>query len=146
MMITHITNLLITELIWSFTGGLSHVPINFLLLFLLFKLWDHMSWLRAFLLSFLLSVGAFVFFFMITNIILVWGLGVAFVLPEDTYVGTYNILNTSLILGAIYSALQIAAIAIAHQWLHFNLWRAYLCILSANAMSALLVYKITFTM
>lgn len=145
-MLTPITNLVITEWIWSFTGGISQIPLNFLLLFMLFKLWDHMSWLKAFLMSLALSIGAFIVFFSLVYGILVWGLKVPYVLPEDTYVGSYNILNTSLILGAIYSVIQIIAIKVAHKWTHFNLWRAYLCIICANIMSALLVYKITFTM
>jgi hypothetical protein len=145
-MLTHITNFLITEWIWSFTGGLSHLPINFLLLFMLLKLWDHMSWLRAFLMSFLLTVGAFIIFFGVINLVIVWGLKIPFKLPEDTYAGAYNVLNTSLILAAIYSAIQMIGVAIAQHWAHFNLWRAYLCILCANVMSALLVYKITFNM
>ena len=145
-MVTHITNFLITELIWSFTGGFSHLPINFLLLFMLFKLWDHMSWMKAFLMSLLLTIGAFIVFFGFVNLILVWGFQVPYVLPDDTYSGSYNILNTSIILAAIYSALQILGVIIARHWTPFNLWRAYLCILSANLMSALLVYKITFNM
>ena len=146
MILTSITNFLITEWIWSFTQGISHVSINFIILFMLLKLWDHMSWLKALLLSFFLSVGSFLFFFMLLTIVLVWGLGVTFVLPEDTYAGTYNILNTSLVLAALYSLLQIAGLSIAHKWIRFNLWRAYLCVISANAIAALLVYKITFNM
>ncbi len=145
-MFTHLTNLLITEWIWSFTAGISQIPINFLLLFILFKLWDHMSWLKAFLMSLVLSIGAFLVFFGMVYGILVWGLKTPYVLPEDTYVGSYNILNTSLILAAIYSVIQIIAIKLARKWTSFNIWRAYLCILCANIMSALLVYKITFSM
>lgn len=145
-MLTHVTNFLITEWIWSFTGGLMHVPINFLLLFMLLKLWDHMSWLKAFLMSLLLTLVAFISFFGLVNLIVVCGLKVPYVLPNDTYAGTYNILNTSLILAAIYSLIQIVGLNIARYWTNFNLWRAYLCILSANIMSALLVYKITFNM
>lgn len=145
-MITYITNFLLTEWIWSFTKGISHVPLNFLLLFMLFKLWDHMSWLKAFVLSVLLSIGSFLFFFMFVNIVLVWGLAIPFVLPEDTYSGSYNILNTSLVLAIIYSLLQITGLSIAHQWTRFNLWRAYLCVICANLITALLVYKITFNM
>ncbi len=145
-MFTYITNFLITEWIWSFTGGLSHLPANFLLLFMLLKLWDHMSWLKAFLMSFLLTVSAFIIFFGFVNIVIVWGFKVPYVLPDDTYVGTYNILNTSLLLAVIYSLIQMVVVKVAHHWMHFNLFRACLCIISANIMSALLVYKITFTL
>lgn len=145
-MFTQITNFLITEWIWSFTGGLSHLPVNFLLLFMLFKLWDHMSWFKAFLMSFLLTVGAFLIFFGFVNGIVVWGFNISYILPDDTYVGTYNILNTSLILAVIYSLIQIIIVMAAHYWMRFNLIRAYICIICANLMSALVVYKITFNM
>lgn len=145
-MLTHLSNFLITEWIWSFTGGLSHLPVNFILLFMLLKLWDHMSWLKAFLMSLLLTLAAFIIFFAFVNGIVVWGFEIPYVLPDDTYSGTYNILNTSLILAAIYSIIQIGIVMTAHHWMHFNLFRAYLCIIFANVMSALLVYKITFNM
>lgn len=145
-MLDSITNFLITQLIWSFTNGLSHLPLNFLLLLLLFKLWDHMSWSKALLMSFLLTIGSFLIFFGIMYVILVWGLKIPYALPEDTYVGSYNILNTSLVLAAFYSVIQIGGAKIARKWTQFNLWRSYACIVIANVMSALLVYKITFTM
>jgi hypothetical protein len=145
-MFTQITNFLITEWIWSFTGGLSHLLINFFLLFILFKLWDHMSWVKAFLMSFILTIGAFIIFFGFVNVVIVWGFNVPYVLPDDTYKGTYNILNTSLVLGVIYALIQMMMIMIAHHWSHFNLIRAYICIIFANVMSALVVYKITFNM
>ena len=145
-MFTQITNFLITEWIWSFTGGLTHLPVNFLLLFMLFKLWDHMSWLKAFVMSLLLTVSAFIIFFGFVSGVLVWLFKVPYVLPTDTYAGTYNILNTSLMLAAIYSLIQMALIMVAHHWTRFNLVRAYICIICANVMSALIVYKITFNM
>jgi hypothetical protein len=145
-MVTHITNFLITEWIWSFTGGLSHLPVNFLLLFMLFKLWDHMGWFKAFFMSLLLTISAFVIFFGFVNGIVVLALKIPYVLPTDTYAGTYNVLNTSLILAAIYALIQIVIITIAHYWSRFNLIRAYICIIFANLMSALVVYKITFNM
>ena len=145
-MFTYITNFLITEWIWSFTGGLSHLPVNFVLLFMLFKLWDHMSWLKALLMSLVLTLSAFVIFFGFVNGVIVWGFKIPYLLPDDTYAGTYNILNTSLILAAIYSLIQIALIMGAHYWARFNLIRAYICIICANILSALVVYKITFNM
>lgn len=142
-MLVSLSNFIITEWIWSFTGGFSHLPLNFLLLFLLFKLWDHMSWFRAFIISFVLTVGAFLLFFC-TIWIALWALRITYMLPDDAYMGSYDILNTSLILAACYASIQMAGVWYMRHWISFNVWRAYACILSSNIMSAILVYKITF--
>lgn len=143
-MLTIITNFLITEWIWSITTGTAYLIINFFLLFALLKLWDHLRWLHAFLLSLCLTVGAFLIFFSIIGIILVWWLHVPYVLPDDAYKGTYNTLNSALILGGIYTLLQFLMARIIRHWKKLNIWRTFLCIACANLMTALLIYKITF--
>ncbi len=144
-MVTQITNFFLTQWIWSITTGSAYIIINFLLLFALFKLWDHLSWMRAFLLSIVLTIGGFFIFFAFVGIILVWWLQVPYVLPEDAYSGSYNTLNTALILAAIYSLLQVVLLLFINKWKKLNLWRAFLCVVCANIMTALLIYKITFS-
>ena len=144
-MLMMINNVLLTELLWSVTTFKTHIVINFLLLFVLLKLWDHLSWVRAFLWSAVLSVGSFVIFFLLVGGILVWGLNIPYVLPQDADVGTYNILNSSLILAGIYSLLQMFIVGLINQWKPSNVWRIFACVLCANLLTALLVYKIMFT-
>jgi hypothetical protein len=143
-MMASITNFLLTQLIWSITGGLSHIPISFILLFILLKLWDHLSWVRAFSLSLTLTASAFGLFFIPLVVILVWVLQVPYILPEDTYQGSFDYLNTSLMLACIYSVLQITLLLFLRKWFRFNFWRTALCVICAHLMSALLVYKMTF--
>lgn len=143
-MITAITNFLLTQLIWSITGGSYHIPISFLLLFMLLKLWDHLSWIRAFFIDLYLTFGSFIIFFALIFGVIVWGLGTPYVLPEDTYQGSFDHLNMSLILAALYSGIQIVQLYCIRKWVHFNFWRTVLCAVCANFISALLVYKITF--
>jgi len=143
-MLMVINNLLLTELLWSITTFKIHIVINFLLLFTLLKLWDHLSWVRAFLLSIALSVGAFIIFFVLVSGILVWGFDISYTLPHDADSGTYNILNSSLILAGIYSLLQMFIVGLVNQWKSSNVWRIFACVLCANLMTALLVYKIMF--
>lgn len=143
-MMMQLTNFILTEWIWSITGGFSYIPINVILLFLLLKLWDHLHWLRAFALSIVLTVGSFLIFFGLVYAIVVKGLGAQFVLPEDVHAGAYDILNTSLILAAIYSGLQGLILIGINRIMPLKVWRAFLCVLAANGMSALLVYKIMF--
>ena len=141
-----VTNFLITQIIWSVTVGSYHIPFSFLLLFLLLKLWDHLSWIKAFWLSFILVIGAFVIFCALVGGILVWGFKVAYVLPDDTYQGTYSHLHTSLFLGLIYTAIQVILVMILRRWTPLNIWRIFLSLLCANIMSALLVYKMSFAL
>lgn len=143
-MIPIVSNFFITQWLWSLTTGSAYIVINSLLLFALLKLWDHLGWLRAFVLSLLLTVGAFLIFFVFTGIIFVWWLQVAYILPEDAYTVSYNTLNSSLMLGAFYSVIQMFFLLFINHWKKLNLWRAALCVLCANAMTALLIYKITF--
>lgn len=143
-MLTFLINFFLTEWIWSITGGSYHIPISCLLMFVLLKLWDHLGWIRAFLLSVFLTFGAFIIYFGLIWVIFVWGLGIEYSLPADTYQGSFDHLNTSLILAAIYSLLQMIMLFFLHKWVRFNFWRTLLCALSANLLTAFLVYKITF--
>ena len=102
-MLSTIGNFVLTEWIWSITTASWYIPIQILLLFLLLKLWDHLGWVRALSLSVLLTIGSFLIFFAIVHFVGVKMLGISYVLPEDAYSGSYNILNTSLVLAAIYS-------------------------------------------
>jgi len=131
-------------MIWSITGGSYHILISCLLMFVLLKLWDHLGWIRAFLLSIFLSFGAFIIYFGLVWLILVWGLGIEYSLPADAYQGSFDHLNTSLLLAAIYSLVQMIMLFLLHKCVRFNFWRTILCALSANLLTAFLVYKITF--
>lgn len=143
-MLTSIINFLLTEWIWSITGGWYHIPLSCILMFVLLKLWDHLGWIRAFLLSIFLVFGSFLIYFGLIWGIFVSVLNVEYVLPADTYQGVYDHLNTSLILAAIYSLIQMIMLFFLHKWVRFNFWRTLLCVVSANLLAALLVYKMTF--
>lgn len=140
-MITLISNFFVTQLIWSITNGIYHLALSFILLFMFLKLWDHLSWFRAFWIAFFLVISSFALFFALVNVIFVWGLKIPYVLPEDTYQGNYNYLMTSLFLGFIYILLQTIQLFIIRHWIRLQIWRVFLCIVCANVMSSLLVYK-----
>lgn len=140
------SNFFITQLIWSITLGSYHLPFSFLLLFLLLKLWDHLSWLKALALSLFFSIGTFAIFFSIVWLVIVWGFHFSYILPEDTYHHSHDYLNTSLLLAFIYIFLETLQLSLLRKWMKINFWRMFLCILFANVMSALLVYKMTFTL
>lgn len=69
-----------------------------------------------------------------------------YVLPEDAYSGSYNILNSSLVLAAIYTAIQTMLLFIIDKVTSIRFWTAFLCVITANIVSAFLVYKLTFNL
>lgn len=139
-------NFVLTQWIWSITSATWYIPINVLLLFLLLKLWDNLGWVRALALSIVLTVGSFLIFFASVHFIGVKLLGMTYVLPEDTYSGSYNILNSSLVLAAIYSGIQSILLFIFDKCSSIRYWTALACVCSANILTAFLVYKLTFNM
>jgi hypothetical protein len=143
-MLSTIGNFVLTEWIWSITTASWYIPIHILLLFLLLKLWDHLGWVRALSLSVLLTIGSFLIFFAAVHFVGVKLLGISYVLPEDAYSGSYNILNTSLVLAAIYSCIQTILLFIIDRLTPVRFWTAFLCVITANILTAFLVYKLTF--
>lgn len=143
-MLSTMGNFVLTEWIWSITTVSWYIPIHILLLFLLLKLWDHLGWVRALSLSILLTIGSFLFFFAAVHFVGVKLLGIQYVLPEDAYSGSYNILNTSLVLAAIYSGIQTILLFIIDRFTSVRFWTAFLCVITANILTAFLVYKLTF--
>lgn len=139
-----IANFLVTELIWSITFGLYHLVVSFLLLFLFLKLWDHIRTIRALWLSAYFVMGAFMIFFIIVGGILMRGFGIPYALPEDTYQGTYSYLTTSILLGVVYAGLQTLLLIGLSYVVRINMPRIFLCIVFANLLAALLVYKFSF--
>lgn len=142
IMFTPLTNFFLTQLIWSITGGLYHLIINSVLLFLLLKLWDHLKWTKALLLSLCFNSCAFIIFIIFDYGIFVWGLNVSYALPPNAYQGVYDYLNTSLLFAALFIFLQTVQLVILNQWIHLNIWRIFLSIVCSNTITALLVYKI----
>lgn len=145
-MLLTIGNFVLTEWIWSITTASWYIPINILLLFLLLKLWDHLGWVRALSLSIMLTISSFLIFFAIVYFIGIKMLGMQYVLPEDAYSGSYNILNSSLVLAAIYTAIQTMLLFIIDKVTSIRFWTAFLCVITANIVSAFLVYKLTFNL
>lgn len=143
-MLSTMGNFVLTEWIWSITTVSWYIPIHILLLFLLLKLWDRLGWVRALSLSVLLTIGSFLFFFAAVHFVGVKLLGIQYVLPEDAYSGSYNILNTSLVLAAIYSGIQTILLFIIDRFTSVRFWTAFLCVITANILTAFLVYKLTF--
>lgn len=143
-MTEYINNFLLTQWLWSITGGFWHLSINSIVLFLLFKLWAHLPFIKSLALSLFATIGSFIIFFICFGG-LIWGLHVTYVLPEDALQGDYNILHASLILATIYTVLQTTHLAFFIRWIPAGrLWRIFLCIVCANFISAFLVYKINF--
>ncbi len=145
-MMRMLVNFILTEWIWSITTSAWYISINILLLFLLLKLWDHLSWVRALALSITLTIGSFLIFSGLVYGVCVKLLGFSFVLPEDTYAGSYDILNSSLTLAAIYIGIQSLLLWGIDKLTSIHYWTAFACIVAANIMSAFLVYKLTFSM
>lgn len=141
-MLTMLTNFFITQLIWSITVGLPHTTTNIVLLFLLLKLWDHLKTFHALILSLVLNLGAFLLFISMTYGIFVWGLNSAYVMPKNAYQGYNDFLTTSLALAGIYIVLQSIILVIINQYKRFNIWRAFICIVCSNLVTALLIYKL----
>jgi hypothetical protein len=141
-----ITNFIITQWIWSITGGFSYLPINFILLFLLLKLWGHFRMFKALLMSSILTFVPFLLFFGVIGIVFVWGFQVQFILPETAYEGSYNNLNSSLIMSGIYMLIQIPLLSLICKYTQCYHWKALLCLVCSNIMTALLIYKMTFSL
>lgn len=141
-----IANIILTEWIWSITAGAWYITINILLLFLFLKLWNRLGWVRALSLSIVLTIFSYLLFFGFVYGVCVKLLGMQFVLPEDTYTGSYNILNTSLLLAAIFTVIQSFLVCITNKFLHIHYMTAIACVVASNILTALLVYKITFNM
>lgn len=137
-------NFLVTEWIWSITTAAWYIPIHILLLFLLLKLWNNLGWVATLSLSILLTIGSFLLFFAFVHFVGIKLLNIQFALPEDTYTGSYNILNSSLVLAGIYSGIQILLLAIINKFTSIGFWTAVACIITANILTGLLIYKLTF--
>ena len=144
-MLSTMGNFVLTEWIWSITTASWCLPITILLLFLLFKLWDHIGWVRALSLSIVLAIGSFLIFMLVVHFGIKL-LDIQFIFPEDTYAGSYNILNSSLVLAAIYSPIQAFLLFIIDLFTPIAYWTAFLCVVTANILAAFLVYKLTFNM
>lgn len=145
-MLTTITNFFLTEFIWNITVGSYYLFFSFICLVFLLKLWDHLSWFKAITLSFYFVIGAFLVFFGFVYGVLILMFDVSFVLPTDTYQGSYNHLNTGLLLAALYSSIQIIQLLLIKNYFKLNFLHMVLSILGANIISALLLYKLTFAL
>lgn len=145
-MLNVFSNFVLTEWIWSITSASWYIPINILLLFLFLKLWDNLGWIRALALSIVLTIGSFFIFFALVHFIGIKLLGLTYILPEDAYSGSYNILNSSLVLATLYSGIQAVLLLIIDRFTSIHYWTAFLCICAANLLAAFLVYKLTFTL
>ncbi len=139
-MMNMLTNFFITQLIWSITVGLCHVTINTIILLLLLKLWDHLKITYAFLLSILLNIGAFLLFVGIVGGFL-WAFNIPYVMPQSPYQSYHDFMTTSVGLAGIYIVIQSIILTIIGQYKPLNMWRAFLCIVCSNLVTALLVYK-----
>lgn len=139
-MMNMLTNFFITQLIWSITAGLCHVTINTVILFLLLKLWDHLKITHAFLLSILLNIGAFLLFICVVGGLL-RAFNISYVMPENPYQSYHDFMTTSVGLAGIYIVIQSIILTIIGQYKPLNMWRAFLCIVCSNLVTALLVYK-----
>lgn len=135
-----LTNFFITQLIWSITAGLSHISINIVLLFLLLKLWDHLKITYALLLSFILNIGSFLLFIGVVGGLL-RAFNIPYVMPQSPYQGYHDFMTTSVGLAGIYIVIQSIILTIIGQYKPLNMWRAFLCIVCSNLVTALLVYK-----
>lgn len=140
-MMNMLTNFFITQLIWSITAGLSHVTINIVVLFLLLKLWDHLKLTHALLLSLVLNIGSFFLFISIVGGLL-RVLNISYVMPESPYQSYNDFLTTSVGLAGMYIIIQSIILIFIGQYKHLNLWRAFVCIVCSNLVTALLVYKL----
>lgn len=141
-MISTITHFLLTELIWGLTGGIYHTPLSFLLLFILLKLWDHVRFVRALWLSLFFAAGAWIIF-MAGIAGIMWLFNVHYLLPEDTYHPFYSYLSASLSFAALITLIQWVQLFILKRFVRVRFWHVFVCILCANVMSAVLVYKLT---
>lgn len=145
-MVSAIGNFVLTEWIWSITSASWYIPINVLLLFLLLKLWDNLGWVRALALSVVLTICSFLIFFAAVQFIGIRLLGIQFKLPDDAYSGNFNTLNSSLVLAGLYIGIQLLLLMLINRFTPLRYWTALLCVITANILTALLVYKLTFNL
>lgn len=130
--------------IWSLLGGIYHVPINSILLFLFLKLWDHLSLVRAALMSIGLSIGSFIIFFGCMALLSTWE-GIGNYTPSAATYIFYTPFFVSMFLAGIYCLLQFFLIFVFTRWAILNKYRVAISILISNILAGLLMYKITQT-
>lgn len=133
---------LLTQWLWSIIWGINQLCIAWVLLFILLKLWDHLSFLKAFLLSTGLSISAYIVFFTFGYVLLIMALDIQYIPPANAYEVSESILVSALFLAGIYSAIQCAFVLLIRKRSKLHWHRVGMSILFSNILSALIMYKL----
>lgn len=141
-MLERIAHFFLTQWIWSVTFGLHQLLIAFVLFFLLLKLWDHLTWVKALLISVGLTAGAFLVFYITTVGIVVWMLDVQYILPANPYEDRVNVFTSAISVAFIYVIIEYALVLFARRWVKIQVFNVMVSAFVANILSALIIYKL----
>ena len=127
--------------LWGMTWGVSHVPINIIVMLALFKFVGRLKIMTAILLAFFSKVFASALYTMLVSF-LVFVVKLKFI-PLDNVTGIQgsNLLLACIYLGLIYSALQTIFFLIVNKFYEINLRVITLIVFVSNIISSLLVYR-----
>ena len=141
-MMNYMANFFLTQWLWSVTFGMYQLLIATVLFFLLLKLWDHLTLLRALAMSVGLSVGAFLILSAGVILIVIGAFDMKYVLPANPYEDQFTVFSSALSLAAIYIVLEFILVLIAKRWFRLQVYNVMVSAFVANILAALIVYKL----
>jgi len=127
--------------LWGMTWGISHVPINIIVMFALFKFIGRLKIMTAILFAFFSMVFGSALYTLIVSFF-VFVVKLQFIPLDITYGTEYsNFLLASIYLGLIYSVLQMIFFLMVNKFYEINLRIITLIVFVSNIISSLLVYR-----
>ena len=133
---------LLSQFLWAMTFGFYHILFSLVIMFLLFKCWERLSFVQSISLSVLTHMIALFTVICVVKIGLIdlWKYEYVPINPEVPH---YNPWYASLSLGLTYAVIQsifLCFLWTRYPWLHA--WRTLMIVFLSNFLSAVLVYKL----
>lgn len=138
MMLRYVADFFSGLWLWNMTWDWYHVPINFLLLCLLFNIFAHMNIVQSVLLSLLAHLYAYIIFSLLVAGFLTYLLNYSYDPNTATYVP--DPAHACFYLGTIYAALQISFLALVNIKYKLHLFTAMVVVIISNCLSAGIAY------
>lgn len=130
----------LSEWIWSITWGLSHIPINMIVMFILTKLTLRIRNISLFFLLALAHIFAIVMFTAFVVGIMIFIIGLNYLPSESAYSESYNPFIACIALGLIYAFLQSIFFVMVNKRFTINMRSMVAIAVMSNLASAQIVY------
>ena len=143
-MLHQIGQFLLSEWLWSVTWDWHHLPINIVLMCLLFKWLLRANIIPAVFLAFSSHLFAFVTYSIFVVFVLMYLIGLEYI-PSEVPKNIIGPLKASIFLGLIYTALHMCFFLLINRRYKLNISGIFLITILSNMMTSLFVYSLVYT-